>query len=63
MWGTFEEPLDSLQRASFLKSNNNEVQTWVVQGTGDEGCPERFEQSLVNIFKKVGVLRKTRFLM
>jgi len=60
--GTFEEPLDLLRRVSLLKSNENTVQTWVVQGTGDEVCPERFAKSLVDRLKEEGVLRKAYFV-
>lgn len=38
--GTFEEPLDLIGRLDQLKS----VRTWVVQGTGDEVCPEKYAE-------------------
>ena len=56
--GTFEEPLDLLGHLHKLK----EVPTWVVQGTGDEVCPEKFAQQLVEGLKQAGVKCKAYFI-
>ena len=45
--GTFEQPIDLLDRVKCLNSSKGRVPTWVVQGTGDEVCPEVFAQQLV----------------
>ena len=38
------------------------VKTWVVQGTGDEICPEKFAQSLVASLEVLGVLEQAHFV-
>ena len=43
--GTFEEPLRLLDDVERLKEGP--VRTWVVQGTGDEVCPDKFARELV----------------
>ena len=43
--GTFEEPLQLLEDVTLLKQGP--VKTWVVQGTGDEVCPDKFARELV----------------
>ena len=48
--GTFENPeqLDLLKRVKNLQygNNNQAVNTWVVQGVGDEVCPEILQSNL-----------------
>eukprot|EP00037_Helgoeca_nana_P030333 m.373344 g.373344 ORF g.373344 m.373344 type:complete len:212 (+) comp28162_c0_seq4:4679-5314(+) len=56
--GTFEAPLDLLGRVAQLK----DVRTWVVQGTGDEVCPEKFAQELVARLKIEGVVHTAHFV-
>jgi len=43
--GTFEDPLHLLEDVRRLKEGP--VRTWVVQGTGDEVCPDKFARELV----------------
>ena len=54
--GTFENPeqLNLLTRVKELKNGYNgiPVDTWVVQGVGDEVCPEIFAQQLVKELEK-----------
>ena len=54
---TFEAPLDLLGAVpSLLKGHGGApVRTWVVQGTGDEVCPEVFAQRLVDKLAEAGV--------
>jgi predicted esterase len=49
--GTFEEPIDLIGRLDQLK----DVRTWVVQGTGDEVCPEKYAEQLVEGLKSNGI--------
>jgi proline iminopeptidase len=59
--GTFEEPggLDLLGRLGALAAV---PMTWVVQGTGDEVCPEVFAQQLVAGLEAAGVPHKAHFV-
>lgn len=36
--------------------------TWVVQGTGDEICPQEFARSLVSGLEALGVLQAAHFV-
>ena len=56
--GTFEEPLDLVGAARQL----GKLPTWVVQGTGDEVCPEIFAQGLVQALKAAGVPTTAHFI-
>ena len=56
--GTFEEKVDLLGRLGDL----GETQTWVVQGTGDEVCPEKFAQELVAGLEVAKVPHKAYFI-
>ena len=49
--GTFEDPIDLLGNSL---ENTKDIPTWVVQGTGDEVCPEIYAQQLVARLKEVG---------
>ena len=62
--GTFEEPIDLLGRLHNLNSGpgGNAVKTWVVQGLGDEVCPEKFAKDLVAELEKVGVPHRAKFI-
>eukprot|EP00943_MAST-04B_sp_MAST-4B-sp1_P001363 g1363.t1 len=57
--GTFENPeqLNLLGRVKELKNgfHGNPVKTWVVQGVGDEVCPEIFAKQLVNELESSGI--------
>eukprot|EP00931_Biecheleriopsis_adriatica_P043593 TRINITY_DN24918_c0_g1_i2.p1 TRINITY_DN24918_c0_g1~~TRINITY_DN24918_c0_g1_i2.p1 ORF type:complete len:406 (-),score=85.76 TRINITY_DN24918_c0_g1_i2:73-1236(-) len=46
----YEDPPDLLGRVEHLK----DIPTWVVQGTGDAVCPERFAQELVEALRQTG---------
>ena len=54
--GTFEEPLNLLGKVSALKDGYGDkpVKTWVVQGEGDEVCPEIYAQQLKKRLEAVG---------
>ena len=56
--GTFEDPVNLLSRLGTLK----DVPTWVVQGTGDEVCPELFAQQLVEGLAAAGVAHEAHFV-
>ncbi|KAL1503683.1 hypothetical protein AB1Y20_012156 [Prymnesium parvum] len=54
--GTFEEPVQLLgERLKRLACTEHPVRTWVVQGSGDEVCPEIFAQQLVAELRHYGV--------
>jgi len=59
--GTFEEPTDLLGRVPLLRGGADDgrgpvpVPTWVVQGTGDEICPEKFARLLTAALGDAGV--------
>lgn len=56
--GTFEDVVDLLGAVDRLK----DVPTWVVQGTGDEVCPEIFAQQFVERLVEVGVKHEAHFV-
>jgi pimeloyl-ACP methyl ester carboxylesterase len=56
--GTFEEPANLLESVGNIKN----VPTWVVQGTGDEVCPDTFARQLVARLQEVGVNCKDYFV-
>jgi len=56
--GTFEEPVDLLARVPQLSA----VPTWVVQGTGDEVCPDTFARGLVAKMEAAGVPHRAAFI-
>ena len=56
--GTFEDKVDLLGRLGDLKR----TPTWVVQGTGDEVCPEKFAQQLVAGLEEAAVPHKAFFI-
>ncbi|KAK3277525.1 hypothetical protein CYMTET_14476 [Cymbomonas tetramitiformis] len=58
--GTFEDPVDLLGRLHLLQAGS--VPTWVVQGTGDEVCPEKFAQMLVAGLAAAGIPHKAHFI-
>ena len=59
--GAFEQPLRLLEDVKKLQEGP--VKTWVVQGLGDEICPEKYARDLVNSLKTVeGVLQKAHFV-
>jgi len=60
--GTFEQPLQLLERVSSLKSAAAPVRTWIVQGTGDEVCPEIFAQQLVTALEEADVPHHAYFV-
>jgi len=59
--GTFEKPLTLLEDVGRL--GEGPVKTWVVQGLGDEVCPDKFARDLVAKLETVdGVLQKAHFV-
>ena len=59
--GTFEEPLTLLEDVGKLRQGP--VKTWVVQGTGDEVCPDKFARQLVTRLEaEEGVLQQAHFV-
>ena len=60
--GTFEQPAKLLERTRCLKYDGGHVPTWVVQGNGDEICPEEFARALVHRLEKLGVLEGAHFV-
>jgi len=60
--GTFEQPVDLLDRVKCLNSAAGRVHTWVVQGTGDEVCPEVFAQQLVAALEAADVPHQAYFV-
>ena len=56
--GTYEEKLDLVGRVGELGT----MQTWVVQGLGDEVCPEVFAQGLVTALKEAEVPTTAHFI-
>ena len=58
--GTFENPLDLLNDVKCLKEGP--VRTWVVQGTGDEVCPDKFARELVVKLENEGIPHKAHFV-
>ena len=56
--GTFEEPVDLLERVDRLKH----TPTWVCQGHRDEVCPERYAQKLVDALEDAGVPTRANFI-
>jgi proline iminopeptidase len=58
--GTFEEPLQLLEDVKLLKEGP--VRTWVVQGTGDEVCPDKFARELVEKLKAEGIPHISHFV-
>ena len=58
--GTFEEPLHLLDDIIHLKEGP--VRTWVVQGTGDEVCPDRFARELVSKLEREGIPHTAHFV-
>ena len=57
--GTFEEPIDLVGAVGALEK----LPTWVVQGTGDEVCPEIFAQSLVQAMEAASVVSLCTFFL
>ena len=62
--GTFEEPLTLVEDVKKLKQGTSgPVKTWVVQGTGDEVCPDKFARELVvKLEAEEGVLQNSHFV-
>ena len=60
--GTFEQPAKLMERTRCLKYDGGHVPTWVVQGKGDEICPEEFAQALVHSLEQLGVLEDAHFV-
>lgn len=58
--GTFEEPLNLLDDIKHLKEGP--VRTWVVQGTGDEVCPDKFARELVSKLEGEGIPHTAHFV-
>ena len=58
--GTFEEPLKLLEDVKLLKEGP--VRTWVVQGTGDEVCPDKFARELVEKLKAESIPHTSHFV-
>ena len=56
--GTFEDPVDLLERVDRLKY----TPTWVCQGHRDEVCPERYAQKLVDALEDAGVPTRANFI-
>ncbi|XP_066931270.1 probable proline iminopeptidase [Clytia hemisphaerica] len=61
--GTFEHPLTLMEDVKKLKEGTTgPVKTWVVQGTGDEVCPDRFARDLVDQLKKESIPTTSHFV-
>lgn len=63
--GTYEEPIDLLERVPCLLPSDGSAlpfKTWVVQGMGDEVCPGIFAQQLVEALAAAGVAHRAYFL-
>jgi len=58
--GTFEEPLTLIKDVKLLKEGP--VRTWVVQGTGDVVCPDKFARELVEKLKAEGIPHTSHFV-
>ena len=60
--GTFEEPITLMEDVKKLKEGR--VKTWVVQGTEDEVCPDKFARKLVEKLEAEGegILQKAHFV-
>ena len=58
--GTFEEPLTLIEDVK--KLSEGPVRTWVVQGTGDEVCPDKFARELVEKLKIEGIPHTSHFV-
>ena len=56
--GTFEEPVDLLDRVDRLKN----TPTWVCQGHRDEVCPEEYAHKLVDALQAANVPTKAYFI-
>ena len=56
--GTFEEPANLLESADKLRN----MHVWVVQGTGDEVCPDVFARQLAQRLTEVGVSHTDYFV-
>eukprot|EP00658_Telonema_sp_P-2_P048205 TRINITY_DN36687_c0_g1_i1.p1 TRINITY_DN36687_c0_g1~~TRINITY_DN36687_c0_g1_i1.p1 ORF type:complete len:346 (+),score=77.25 TRINITY_DN36687_c0_g1_i1:214-1251(+) len=56
--GTFDHPIDLLANLGQLEG----VYTWVVQGTGDEVCPDLFARQLVSGLEQHGVQHQAHFV-
>lgn len=56
--GTFEDPVNLLERVDRLKH----TPTWVCQGHRDEVCPEQYAKKLVNALEEAGVPTKPKFI-
>ena len=57
--GTFEDPIDLLGKSI---ESLKEVPTWVVQGMGDEVCPEIYAQQLVARLKETDCTHQAYFV-
>lgn len=57
--GTFEDIVDLVGPIGKLKAV---PKTWVVQGTGDEVCPDRFARQLVDRLREEGVAHQAHFV-
>ena len=58
--GTFEEPLTLVEDVKKLKEGP--VRTWVVQGAGDEVCPDKFARILVAKLEEEGIPHTAHFV-
>jgi proline iminopeptidase len=56
--GTFEDPVDLLGDVGRLSG----MPLWVVQGTGDDVCPDIYARQLVQRFDEEGVVHSARFV-
>lgn len=59
--GTFEEPVNLLEKVDRLKSSAP-VHTWICQGHRDEVCPEKYARKLVDALQLAGVPHKSHFI-
>ena len=61
--GTFEEPLTLVEDVKKLKDGpTGPIRTWVVQGVGDEVCPDRFARELVAQLEKEEIPTTSHFV-
>ena len=58
--GTFEEPLTLVEDVKKLQEGP--VRTWVVQGVGDEVCPDKFARELVSKLEREGIPHTAHFV-
>ena len=60
--GVYELNKEQFNLLEDTKKLSGKVPTWVVQGTGDAVCPDKFAKMLVEKLEEVGVLQNAYFV-